>query len=454
MGALSYNQGRDLTKAAVNVLQKLELAAASNSPNYDGLYDTLIAANLGDLQGLLESNFKAHRNALSSMLSPEFCRAVLSGPLAEWAVACGAPERIDVLAADFALTMDRLRDNFVANTRSLNAREGSYGAASAGGSNTGNGTISRLTVDEDGFALEGGHAEVKTFTCIQDQQNVEKHFEVFRVDGGAAEPDFVKYLASGRVLGIRGLTTRDSEAYLTNPAFNQYGGTTQPSAGSEQVFTSTTALTGWTVTTAANAYISLGPSDTNYRNLVGETNKYAVKFTGNNAMSQQLNSFKRPSFDRRSPYFKAIAVYRGSSCDGTLTIRMGATTRAVSMSSLSAGWNFVTLTMDKNLYHKNFTTNDAVVSYTLASWTTGYLYLSGVILSPMAFMDGSWWAMVGGSTPFKSGDTFTVTDSYSATRGIMSYWIHHRTFHALEERTRGFCLPVNAAAGETVTDPS
>ncbi len=452
MGALSYNQGRDLTKAAINVLQKLELHGASASPNYDTLYDVLIAANLGDLQAEVGAAAAAHRAGLSALLAPDFVRAILAPPVREWAVACGAPEGPSI---GFDKAMERIRDYHVTNTLSINSREFSRGSASAGGGNTGNGTINRLNVDESAFALDGGHGETKTFTCLLDQNNVEKHHEEFEVKSPAPEPDFVKWDKSGIVAGIRCLTSRDSEAYIQNPTFSQYGGTTQPSAGSEQAFTATTSLTGWTVTTAANASMSLGPSDAAYRDLVGEANRYTVRFTADNAMSQQLNSFKRPTFDRLKPYFMQVAIYRASNCDGTLTLRMGATTRAITMSTLtSSAWNVCTLTMDSGLYHKNFTTSDAVVSFTLASRTTGSLYLDDIVMSPMFFMDGAWWAMVGGATPFKRGDTFTVADTVSATRGVISYWLHHRSGYALQESTRGFCIPVNASGAETVTDPT
>ncbi len=450
--ALTYNQGRDLVKAAVNLLQKLELFVASASPNYDGLFDTVLAANLGDLQDLVAADVYAHRAGLSQGLSPITVQRVLRGPMAEWAIACGAPEGTEI---SLPKALERVRDYQVLNSLSINAREFTRGAVTAGGSNTGNGAGYRVTVDEDGFALEGSHAEVKTLTCQRDQAQVDKHREEFSVEGAKAERDSLVVSGSGIVEGIssgglRTLSTVETSAFVGNPTFSSYSGTA-PSAGVESTPSTTTSIPNWVLDSASLARVSL---DVAYLDLVGETQKYSVRFTGNNGLTQTFNDVRRPNFPKRTPMLLGWAVYREGSVTGTLTLTWGAQTQAFTVGSLSNGaWNLCFADRDKDLYHKNWTTNGATLRAALSSYGgSGSIYLDRVIFAPMSLVDGAYLSLVGGATPFKRGDLFTITDTVNATRGILSYWIHHRS--GLGQPAPAFCLPVNAAGAETVTDPS
>lgn len=450
MAVLTYNQSVTLFKAVVKYLEYIENAAASTSPSQVTNYDAIVTANIGDLTEDVAAAIRAHRSGSSALLSPGAVRAILAPALAEWSLAIGAPEGRSITPGR---ALFRLQEYFNTNSLSLNAREFTLGSVTAGGSNTGTGTVRRLTVDHDGFALEGGHPEVKTFTCRQDQLQVDTGEEVFEFAGAVPKNDFLVVTGSGPHGSLAALTTRASEAYLTNPSFSQVGGT-QPTAGSEVVTVATDTVTGWVLTTAANAKTSV---DVVYRDRVStpSAQRISLKFTDNNKITQTFADQKRPTWKTRVPYYVQVAIYRKTTSTGNIIITFGATSRTVALSTLTDdAWNVVTLTLDKNLYHKNFSTNAPVFSIEYASAGASKLvYIDDVIISEMAFADGQWWAIVGGATPFKRLDTFTFTDTVNATRGKCSYWLHHRSGLALDPASSGFCLPVNASAAETLTDP-
>lgn len=450
MAAPSYANGVTLIKAAVNRLQKIELFCNSASPNFDDLNDTLLAANVYDNQNIIAGDAAVMRQALSDLISPPAVRTAIRGALIEWAIGCGAPEGAAISPAQ---ALKRIREYMVANSKSIDARAFTRGAASAGGSNVGNGLVRRLTVDEDGFALEGSHAEVKTLKCDADQLSVPKHQERFTIEGATAEKDFIEVLGSGIVSGdgatpfLQCLTSKDSEPYIDNPTFSTFSGT-QPTAGVESTPTAVTSVTGWTLGNTAGARVSL---DLAYRDFPTETQAYSVRFTADNSITQTFNT-KNRTVPTRRPMYVQVAVYRAASATGTLTITVGSQSQNFTIGSLNnAAWNICVLDLDSSLYHKNFKTNNATFSISVASLATGTIYIDDVIFAPMTFVNGAWLAIVGGTTPFSRNDTFTITDTV-AGRGVLSYWIHHRSGLCLSEP--GFCLPVNASAGETETDPS
>lgn len=445
---LSYADAVDLVKDAVNVLQKTDLFANANSPNLNGLTDAVLAENLGELTDAVSAALYEWRGRFSDLLSPESVQAFLLPSLREWALACGAPEGS---TATFAQAMDRIRTYMVANSKSIDGRNFTYGTPTAGGGNTGNGNLRRLTVDEDGFRLEGGHAEDKTFRFDVDQAQTGKHKEQAAIEGEPAERDFVLVDGSG-ISGsvIRALTSEDSARLVTNPTFSQFVGTA-PTASTPTSATAADSFTGWTLTTYAAARATI---DHAYRDFptVPTSQRIGVEFTADNTITQTFNTQRAQEWSRRTPYFVQVAIYRKSGATGTVTITFGSQSQNFTLGSLSNNaWNLCYLDLDKDLYHKNFTTNNMTLAVSVASLATGTMVIDDVIVAPMTFINGSWWALVGGSTPFKRGDTFTAADSV-AGRGVLSYWLHHRSGYALA--APGFCLPVNVAGSETETDPT
>lgn len=431
------------TKATINQLQKLSNFCGVDSPNWLGLEDTLIQALEGEyIQGVL-NGAKADRAALSAILSPASVARRLTPHLFELARVAGIPER------DPTTILPKLRDYMVANNLSVQERNINFPSISAGGGNVGNGLIRRLVKDKDAMEIEGLFMEAKTAICRLDQNQVQKHAEVFEFRGVEAEQDYLKVLGSGMISSVAATHAgaSGSQRFLQNPSFETYTGTA-PTAGTPSTPSSATQLTGWTITTIANSRVLLDtPSP--YRGYPGDgvasgSSLYAVRFTDNNKIVQTPGLTVKPVWDPATPYWMQVAVYKESNCDGNIILRFGATSRTVAMSGLNnAAWNVVGLLLDEDLFYLSAKEADFSVEVELASRTTGSCVIDDVIISPFVNVDGSWYIVVGGSTPFLYNDSFTWTDALTAGDGVVQYWWWRAGW--------GY-LP--ASSSPTITDPS
>lgn len=448
MSSPTWAEAWDQAKARVNLFQKLHLFLNNNTPNWLGLEDTLIQALEGEYIGDVITGAKADRAALSAIVSPGNVQSRLTPHLYEIARVAGIPER------DPTSILPKLRRYMVDNSYSVNSRNLSLGTITADGSNTGNGSIYRLAVDEYDQPIEGVFLESKMFRCTADQNQVDKHAEVFEYRGVEAEVDYLQVLGSGLRVPLTCIHAGSGSTgrFIQNPSFETYAGTA-PTAGTPSTPTATTDLTGWVITTIANARVLLDtPSP--YRGYPGDgvasgTNLYALRFTDNNKITQTPANTVAPTWDPSRPVFFSVRVYRESNCDGNIILRLGNTTRTVAMSGLSNGaWNTVTLhadANDHNVWYRQYKKNALTVELELASRTTGSLILDDVNIDYWQNLDGLWYAAVGGSTPFIYNDFYTWSDALAGSEGIMQYWWWRAGWGS---------LPSNNAGSETITDPT
>lgn len=389
-------------------------------------YVAIEEAALNDIEGVLaqpaRNSLIVDRQQLAAVLSQENIRNALVPYLRQMAVAINSPDANT--NAGVESIWEDLYDYMAATPETVLSRQFTYGAPSAGGSNTGNGSLIRLTVDEEGFDLEGWWPDVYTATCIRDaRQTGSSGDEVWQIEGTDAALDELKRTGSGLVkkdVQIKALTGRDAVRYLRNPSFNLYTGD-DPAVGSPD---SPTAISGWT-TTSGNFTNVLIDLDTVYRATTGDPANASIRFNGNDGISQDLVA-QGIQLDFEVPYVVRVRVYRRASCDGTLTIALGAVSRAVTMSTLTDdAWNNVDLvaTPGANNWPANFNQNALTFSLTLASRTTGSCNADDITIHPFTRIGrgndqrrgrgsmGTYVAFVGGSTPWTKGDTFTMTDT-------------------------------------------
>ena len=213
--AASFAQASAEFAQAIDLLNDTELALWSTTPNVAANCDDIEALNLYENQEAIASAVQAFRNGAGALLTEERVMATLLPFIQEMCVTIGAPEGRNV---DFDTGCDRIRDYYIANSKTDNSRSQTFGAVSAV-TGTGTGTVRYLTVDDEDFRLEGSHNETKTFTCLLDQSNVEKHHEVFEVKGAVPYRDGLKRTGSGMVASLTCLTTRNTARFLSNPSF-------------------------------------------------------------------------------------------------------------------------------------------------------------------------------------------------------------------------------------------
>lgn len=324
----------------------------------------------------------------------------------------------------------------------LDDREATFGTWTADADNVGDGAIHRITVDENGYPIQIGHIESKTAEVIADQNLVDKHAETIRIEGTKAEPDHLKVVGSGLRWDRTALTIKNSEQFVENPTFSSINGETTAS-----VFTPTavTDITGWTLGSTTSVTVR---DDIAYRDLVGETKTHAVFFGAANTMTQVINQKRRANFKRHKPYYRQIAFYRKDACDRTLTLHFGGQSVSVDVSTITdATWSTLKLTLDKTAYFKNFNEDDLDVQIQVSGGTTGEVGVDTMIVEEMDEIDGIPTVVVGGATPFQTGDKFTLSDTQAdATKGL----IHLYLFLA----GTGVTMPNTSDGNESIADPT
>lgn len=397
---------------------------------------TTLAAQIDTVQQAVEGDFsteeldavEALRGRYASLMSGDTVVALLTPELLHYAKLNDWPD------TDPVSILSRLYDYMVANSLTVKGRNITFGAVTAGGSNAGNGTVNRLVKDENDYQIEATTVEVKTFECVQDATSkTEKGEEEFEVRGEAASKDGLETLGSGTLAVLRAVSARDTAAILKNPTFTSYQGTTS----------APTAIDGWTPTASSSVYSNLEIDTTNYyRIMPGETTGAALKIKAADGVSQAI-SVQGAKLSPDVPYYLQIAYNRAvGSFSGTLRISLGATTKSVVLAA-QTGWNVLRLDLDQGLWHRRFNEQDLDVKIEVTSYTSGNLLVDDVILVPMTQVDGAYYAVVGGSTPFLRRDTFTFTDS-GGTSAIIQYWLW---------RGFGQYLPYKTDGTETWADP-
>lgn len=325
----------------------------------------------------------------------------------------------------------RLYQYMVDNTLAVQARMISFGAVSTI-SAVGNGTINRLNVDENGFALEGTTPDTKTFRCLFDEHSGgTKHQEVFEVRGQSAERDFLKITGSNVLQTAQGLSGVDSQQFLSNPSFDNFG--TSAAAPNP--------ITDWTVTTSVANFVI--DQVNYYRDYEGVTTPGALKILANDTVTQDI-TVRRAKFVPNVPYYFQLAwnrsVYAG---DGTITFTVGNVSVNV-VAAAQVGWQILRIPLGVSNWFKTFDKSTFTVSVQLSGRTTGSILVDDLIIAPMTFVDGEFVAMAGGTTKWLRYDKYSYTDALYGSDAILQQWISWRTYG----RALPCCVstPLNASA--------
>lgn len=355
------------------------------------------------------------RALLSSLLTPDAVRGALEPLIFELANSEFKSVEPDV----FGIMRD-LREYMDTNDLTIRSRGFTFGTPTFVGSLGARGAINRLTVDEFGWPLEATAAEAKSAKCTLDQNQVDEHTEVFTFYGAPANKDYLKVEGSNIRAEVVALHAGITATYCQNPSFSDHGATL---AGGEGALPSATALPGWTI--AAGSYADLRANTTTvYRGFPGDETPTSLRWMGNATIRQILQETQRPQFLPDTPYYFQVAVYRAASATGQLVFTVGAASVTVDISTLSDNaWNVVRIALGTSNWLRGFNAADLKVELALTSLATGTIYTDDLIIGPMTNVDGTFYAPVGGATPFTRLDSFTWTDSENATRAKNSYWL-------------------------------
>jgi hypothetical protein len=330
--------------------------------------------------------------------------------------------------------LSQLYEHFIDNALRIETRGFTFGSPAAAGGNVGDGVLNRLNTDPYGFDIENQTPDSKTVRCNFDiNSGTSTGAEIFRIYGENFGRDNLRITGSGREGTLRGMTGQDSQEFISNPSFSSFLGT----------LTVPTDITDWTP--ASGGFTNLDLDQTNfYRTFEGEGDPTSLKFLGNETVSQTPSLVRRPSFEEGYPYYVQIAYNRQVfSGDGTLLLQFGPVGASVVLAA-QTGWNILRIPVSTDNWFRNFNADPLVVRIDLSGNTTGEVLVDDFVCGRYTNFDGSWYAMVGGGTPFLIEDEFTFSDT--CTESIIQQWLW---------RVYGSYLPsVTAATPPTWVDPT
>lgn len=371
------------------------------------------------------ANYRARLSRLmDESTALEFLAPVLreyGGVLAADAGANGFGSNYTSLGALFSA----IYEWFHANSLTVQSRNITFDTtATAGGGNVGNGAMSRLTVDHNGYDMEACHVERKIFRCRQDQNTgTLENAEIFEFSGAQRSQDALQRdsFGSGIQTTIRShhAGSGNGGSLLTNSSFSTYD-----AAGSPK-------FSGWTEDASPG---NIGQDTGNfYRSHPGAQTDASLKMDADvsaatTKISQSISAMPIARLDTNRPYFLRIMVNPtvGSASGGTVVIRMGSQSNSIAVSSLSAGWNELLITPDESCWPRVFNEDPFDIEIEWTSPTSGHILIDDVIFAPWDAIDGTYWFLRGNAathTPWLVDDTLTFTDTGGApATGKIQWW--------------------------------
>lgn len=434
---------------AIKVVDQLQKFGSANAPNYLDMEDALTTVLDGEFTpGAIPIIRSLVRDRLASGLTRDALRAIFRPFLAETLRAIGSTELRAGGQFNEALGLRELRQYMEDNAQLLKSRNMTFDT-SATGAVTGTGAISRLTVDKDSNNLECTGVETKTFRCDKDQNSgAQKHAEEFQVEFADADNSGLQWIGTG---GTRRITSlhANSGRILVNPSF-ETGALTNNTA-----LASTGQLTGWDVGTAAS-WKTYSSAAYVYRGFVGQPSTlWGLECVASDTITQVVKA-ENPGaqFDPDTPYHLQIAWQRLASATGTITIHLGTQSTSVNISTGTNGvWNVLELDLDSSRFYDNFKEDALDVKIVVATLATGTVVIDDVILAPMTNLDGTWWAVTGGATPWLKGDLRVYSGDSQGTAAINQYWLW-RAYGDLVVPMRGWFPATTTASSIVIADPT
>lgn len=392
-------------KAAVDLLENTRNYADGTVAPAAGLLDVLEQSLEGNYTpDALAGAGRRFRAGLSSLVSPARVQEFLTPLLFEYGGVIGSGYR------DTSRLMRALYEYMADGSVRVESRAITYDtSATAGAGNVGNGTMTRLTEDENGFNLEACHVETKLWRCRADQNSgTLEHAESWEHLGEDPSRDSLLRASYGSGVNARAfIRSRHAGAgaggsLLRNSSFSTYDASGTPK------------FVGWTETSGS---ANIGQDTTNfYRSHPGASVDGSLQLSGDALIKQTLASMRVSRLDPDRPYFFRVMVNPtvGSASGGSLVIRMGSQSTTLAVASMSVGWQEVIIAADQNTWFRNFNEDPFDVEIEWTGSSSGSLLVDDAIFTPYDLVDGTYWLLRGGTTPWLLDDTLEFTDTGGA----------------------------------------
>ena len=376
-------------------------------------------------------NIKADRDGAAALFTPAGLQQIFHPHVREALRAVGTiPSRNNYIS-----NLRLLIRHFVDNGLLFKSREMTFDdpALTNAGHSSADGDLYRVSEDKYGYPLECRHAEAMYARCIKDQLSGAggKHREVFRVYGEnrPASP-WLARSGSGITRDIEAMDINSGQ-FLQNPGFEDNSGSDDGDAPSSLA----SGVRAWTLEcpskgTAGFALRKQAVGETNadiFRGFKGSENTvlWALEANAPFRISQNIQK-ENPSasYSRDLPYITLPAIKRKNAATGTIEMRLGKVIKNISLASF-ADDTYVqhVLSEDEQAYYRQFgAQQDVELSFWCPDLATGEVVFDDVVHAPMQNVDGTYYALVGGATPFLRDDRFDWTDVQGATT-FFSFWL-------------------------------
>lgn len=358
----------------------------------------------------------------------------------------GVASIINKNGGDVQSLLDGLYEYMIDNAEWFLSRTFTRGSWSAGGSNTGDGEILRVTTDTKGVPIENCFSEVITATIVRNASgaileltgSTDPGSETMRLEGTVAGDDELDKEIANRGSGLRSelANKRSGDSIINNASFGSYTGTGA----------SITDITDWTIT---NLIGNFEQDTTNYfvEDNAENGTPASLVITATDTI-EQLLSVSGTSFDSDAPYLCQLYYNRAvNSAAGTLELHMGTVSASVVLSA-QTGWNVLRLTLGQNSWFENFD-NDILTSIKVVWTQTGG---TGVLIDDIRCFKLDSFANIptvclGGATRWRVNDTGTITDTEVGAVFQRWFWRNYgRYMPSVPTATQ-----VTAAGGRTLT---
>lgn len=227
------------------------------------------------------------------------------------------------------------------------------------------GLFRRLTVDHRNQVIESGfHNQTKTFRITANGASGagqgQAIGELFGTDGGEDSLDYQKGSGRGeRSVSDFRATNERNPGKIRNSQLFVSGATTDG--------TPVTAATlgSWTLTdvlgTPTKVVRATGSA------AVWRSKEFGIAVSGQTTTWKFAQDLINITDDPLTPLLPMVVVFFDSTWTGTITIEHGGSTQAFTEASLSAGFNFLFMDRDSDLYPVNFATGSEVFSVQIAT---------------------------------------------------------------------------------------
>lgn len=195
-----------------------------------------------------------------------------------------------------------------------------------------------LTEDEHGITIEGG------IPCTVDAKvhSVPAEYRsIVRLEARVKGTDVFNRLGPVGFVDLEAVNGAGGDNLVRNPTLNN----ANTSVNGEAV----TSLLDWNLSTPAGSVTHVIDTSIAFRGQAFSHKLYGS--SGTRRFDQPLILLSR---DRRNPRNYKLAVYKTGTPTGDITLTHGGKNQAFSIGSLSAGWNYLRLDRDKDLWPDNF----------------------------------------------------------------------------------------------------